>query len=386
MIILVCARDRVCERLYSGIPQEVARLCGVRCVAVPQNACVWPCACDDACGEGCARDLLPGRLCLFLGTFASWPYRVSLDARLIIRVRSVEPGVGARAGGGGADLPRADASVESCAARARSQRAALLLASDAASDAGAPSSTAAPPPPRRRRRRRPRRRRRRRTRWSSAARPPARQLEGVGVVVSMVYEGGSAERAGIEPGDVVVATSASLGGGMWPKTSVSGVEAAIRTRLDGKVRPGCSGRARSGRSALGGPLEHTCRELAAARPQPARAAGGGGRRRRRRRWRRAARPRRARASAPATSSSPPARSATRSGSRAEGVLSTRRASLAGVLLRCSGQELGPWAAELHAITRHAPRALARRPARPRAAPPAAPRRRARSPSCTTPAT
>jgi pentatricopeptide repeat protein len=52
----------------------------------------------------------------------------------------------------------------------------------------------------------------------------------------MVYDGSNAFEAGIAAGDVVIATSASIGAGMWPKTTVSGVEAAISTRLDGNVR------------------------------------------------------------------------------------------------------------------------------------------------------
>ena len=62
------------------------------------------------------------------------------------------------------------------------------------------------------------------------------EKEGVGVIVTMVYEGSNAFDAGIAPGDVVIATSASIGSGMWPKATVDGVEAAIKTRLDGRVR------------------------------------------------------------------------------------------------------------------------------------------------------
>ena len=62
------------------------------------------------------------------------------------------------------------------------------------------------------------------------------EKEGIGVVVSMVYEGGNAFKAGLAAGDIVVATSASIGPGMWPKKTVSGVEAAIQTRIDRQVR------------------------------------------------------------------------------------------------------------------------------------------------------
>ena len=58
----------------------------------------------------------------------------------------------------------------------------------------------------------------------------------VGVVVTMVSEGGNAAQAGVKAGDVVLATSASIGPGMWPKRTVSGVEAAISTRIDGQVK------------------------------------------------------------------------------------------------------------------------------------------------------
>ena len=59
---------------------------------------------------------------------------------------------------------------------------------------------------------------------------------GVGVVVSDVSVGSNAYGAGISVGDIVLATSATMGSGMWPKKTVDGVEAAIQTRLDGKVR------------------------------------------------------------------------------------------------------------------------------------------------------
>ena len=64
----------------------------------------------------------------------------------------------------------------------------------------------------------------------------ARAQEGVGAVVSMVYDGGNAASSGIREGDVVVATSASIGPGMWPKATVDGIESAIKTRVDGNVR------------------------------------------------------------------------------------------------------------------------------------------------------
>lgn len=60
--------------------------------------------------------------------------------------------------------------------------------------------------------------------------------DGVGPVVSMVYEGSHAAMMGVAAGDVVIATSASVGRGMWPKNTVAGVESAIQTRIDGQVR------------------------------------------------------------------------------------------------------------------------------------------------------
>jgi hypothetical protein len=71
------------------------------------------------------------------------------------------------------------------------------------------------------------------------ARPVGMQLmerPGSGVTVSMVYDAGNAANEGVRVGDVVLATSASIGPQMWEKSTVAGVESAIRTRVDGKVR------------------------------------------------------------------------------------------------------------------------------------------------------
>ena len=71
------------------------------------------------------------------------------------------------------------------------------------------------------------------------ARPVGMQLmerPGSGVAVSMVYEAGNAANEGVRVGDVVLATSASIGPQMWEKSTVAGVESAIRTRVDGKIR------------------------------------------------------------------------------------------------------------------------------------------------------
>jgi hypothetical protein len=74
---------------------------------------------------------------------------------------------------------------------------------------------------------------------TTVARPLGLQLEerdGDGVVVLLVYDGGNAALAGIEAGDRIVATSASVGDAMWEKRTLDGVLAAIQTRVDGKVR------------------------------------------------------------------------------------------------------------------------------------------------------
>ncbi|CAM9847693.1 unnamed protein product, partial [Choristocarpus tenellus] len=51
------------------------------------------------------------------------------------------------------------------------------------------------------------------------------------VLVSTVHRGGSADQMGIRAGDRVVASSATLGKGLWEKKSVDGVLSAVRTRL-----------------------------------------------------------------------------------------------------------------------------------------------------------
>ena len=71
------------------------------------------------------------------------------------------------------------------------------------------------------------------------ARPVGMQLmerPGGGVAVSMVYQAGNAANEGVRVGDVVLATSASIGPQMWEKSTVAGVESAIRTRIDGNIR------------------------------------------------------------------------------------------------------------------------------------------------------
>ena len=73
----------------------------------------------------------------------------------------------------------------------------------------------------------------------TVARPLGIQLAeqpGIGVVVSDVPAGSNGFQAGIAVGDVVLATSATMGSSMWPKNTVDGIEAAIRTRIDGRVR------------------------------------------------------------------------------------------------------------------------------------------------------
>lgn len=52
-----------------------------------------------------------------------------------------------------------------------------------------------------------------------------------GVIVSRVFPGGCAEQAGVQRGDRILATCATLGGGMWEKTTIDGVVSAITSRL-----------------------------------------------------------------------------------------------------------------------------------------------------------
>jgi len=73
---------------------------------------------------------------------------------------------------------------------------------------------------------------------ATVSRPLGLQLEESegSVVVTSVYNGSNAALAGIEAGDRIVATSASMGDAMWEKRTLDGVQAAIQTRVDGNVR------------------------------------------------------------------------------------------------------------------------------------------------------
>jgi hypothetical protein len=51
-----------------------------------------------------------------------------------------------------------------------------------------------------------------------------------GVVVSSVTRGGLAWQAGVRAGDVLVATSATIGSKLWPKSTLDGVRSAISSR------------------------------------------------------------------------------------------------------------------------------------------------------------
>mmetsp|Transcript_39912 Transcript_39912/g.96065 ORF Transcript_39912/g.96065 Transcript_39912/m.96065 type:complete len:1105 (+) Transcript_39912:280-3594(+) len=51
-----------------------------------------------------------------------------------------------------------------------------------------------------------------------------------GVVVSSVAQGGLAWEAGVRAGDVLTATSATIGGKLWPKSTLDGVRSAISSR------------------------------------------------------------------------------------------------------------------------------------------------------------
>ena len=56
------------------------------------------------------------------------------------------------------------------------------------------------------------------------------------VVVSLVLDGSNAAEQGVQAGDIVLATSASIGSGMWEKSTLAGVQSAIATRIDRQVR------------------------------------------------------------------------------------------------------------------------------------------------------
>ena len=51
-----------------------------------------------------------------------------------------------------------------------------------------------------------------------------------GVVVSSVARGGLAWESGVRAGDVLTATSATLGDKLWPKSTLDGVRSAISSR------------------------------------------------------------------------------------------------------------------------------------------------------------
>ena len=55
-------------------------------------------------------------------------------------------------------------------------------------------------------------------------------------MVSLAYAGGNGARQGIRAGDLVVATSASVGDAMWAKDTLAGVQTAISTRIGQSVR------------------------------------------------------------------------------------------------------------------------------------------------------
>lgn len=51
-----------------------------------------------------------------------------------------------------------------------------------------------------------------------------------GVVVSSVARGGLAWQSGVRAGDVLMATSATMGGKLWPKSTLDGVKSAVSSR------------------------------------------------------------------------------------------------------------------------------------------------------------
>lgn len=51
-----------------------------------------------------------------------------------------------------------------------------------------------------------------------------------GIVVSELFEGGKAYNAGVRVGDEIVATSATMGEKLWPKSTLEGIQSAIQSR------------------------------------------------------------------------------------------------------------------------------------------------------------
>ena len=66
----------------------------------------------------------------------------------------------------------------------------------------------------------------------------------VGVVVAAVGDGSNAKAAGVAVGDVVLATSATMGASMWPKNTVDGVGRRSARGSTGACGCGCGGRTR----------------------------------------------------------------------------------------------------------------------------------------------
>ena len=60
----------------------------------------------------------------------------------------------------------------------------------------------------------------------------SRRIDGEyqGTVVSSVLKGGAAWTAGVRAGDILQATSATMGNQMWPKSTVEGVRSAMQSR------------------------------------------------------------------------------------------------------------------------------------------------------------
>jgi hypothetical protein len=51
-----------------------------------------------------------------------------------------------------------------------------------------------------------------------------------GVVVSSVARGGLAWKSGVRAGDILTATSATMGNKLWPKSTLDGIKSAISSR------------------------------------------------------------------------------------------------------------------------------------------------------------
>jgi pentatricopeptide repeat protein len=67
-------------------------------------------------------------------------------------------------------------------------------------------------------------------RMDASAVLPRSDLNGASLVVTSVVKDSLAYQQGVRPGDLLTATSATLGDGMWPKSNLAGVQSALSSR------------------------------------------------------------------------------------------------------------------------------------------------------------